>query len=99
MELLSWFSYEQEVVPGSVLEDEVGIDVHTTEVKPYKLDNGLILVDFPGSNGVSGHFDRCFAAFTAMPSIIVLLLNFEVCQLYLLLQTSRDRGSMSLQRR
>ncbi|KAG0570746.1 hypothetical protein KC19_6G184700 [Ceratodon purpureus] len=70
-------SFIQGVVPKLVTEDEVGIDVHTQEVTPYILENGLILVDFPGFNGMSGEFERWFKAFTAMPSIIVLLLNFE----------------------
>lgn len=55
---------------------EVGTMVHTTVVKPYKLNDSLWLVDFPGSNGVGVYADE-WKQFTSLPSSCILLLDFK----------------------
>jgi len=56
---------------------QVGIDIHTHTVTPYKLRDQFYLVDFPGSNGTEKYADA-WVQFTELPSSCILLLDFKV---------------------
>ena len=58
-------------------EPEEEFNIHTREVTPYKLKNDMILLDFPGING-AGEYAIWWEEYTALPSLVVLLLNFDV---------------------
>ncbi|KAG0599206.1 hypothetical protein M758_12G135500, partial [Ceratodon purpureus] len=55
-----------------------GVDIHTQDVTSYKLKSGMILVDFPGINGAE-KYANWWQKYTALPTLVVLLLNFQVC--------------------
>ncbi|KAG0599207.1 hypothetical protein M758_12G135600 [Ceratodon purpureus] len=57
-------------------EPEEEFNIHTREVTPYKLKNDMILLDFPGING-AGEYAIWWEEYTALPSLVVLLLNFD----------------------
>lgn len=69
--------------PRSAALPEVGRFKHTTKATPYALENGVFLVDFPGSDG-SKTYAQQWLDYTALPSFVVLLLKYEVSYLFIL---------------
>ncbi|CAK9863589.1 unnamed protein product [Sphagnum jensenii] len=61
---------------ATVPETGLGHGCHTTTVKPYKFEESLWLVDFPGGNGTEDYADQ-WHYFTALPSFAILLLDFK----------------------
>ena len=57
---------------------EVGMRCHTTTVRPYKLNDSLYLVDFPGSDGTE-NYAKGWKQFTSLSTSCILLLEFKVC--------------------
>jgi signal recognition particle receptor subunit beta len=53
-----------------------GLDLHTNTVKPWKYDDSIWLVDFPGGNATEDYAHQ-WKFFTALPSMAVLFLDFK----------------------
>jgi hypothetical protein len=62
---------------GPLPEPGMGTNDHTTEPEPYQAENNLWLVDFPGGNAIEDYGDY-WQHFSALPSFVVLLLEFKV---------------------
>ncbi|KAG0602023.1 hypothetical protein M758_11G155500 [Ceratodon purpureus] len=67
-------SFIQKVL-GIELPD-VGGEVHTSKVNSYKAENGMFLVDYPGSNGAEEYADW-WRQYLHLPTLVVLILAFN----------------------
>jgi hypothetical protein len=54
-----------------------GLDYHTKTVRPWKFNDSIWLVDFPGGNSTEDYAHQ-WQFFTALPSIAILFLDFKV---------------------
>jgi len=61
-----------------------GLDLHTNTVKPWKYDDSIWLVDFPGGNATEDYAHQ-WKFFTALPSMAVLFLDFKVLPIFIYL--------------
>jgi GTPase Era involved in 16S rRNA processing len=53
-----------------------GLDYHTKTVRPWKFNDSIWLVDFPGGNSTEDYAHQ-WQFFTALPSIAILFLDFK----------------------
>jgi hypothetical protein len=61
-----------------------GLDYHTPTVRPWKYDDSIWLVDFPGGNSTEDYAHQ-WQFFTALSSIVVLFLDFKVLPIFIYL--------------
>jgi hypothetical protein len=62
---------------GPLPQVGMGKDDHTKIPQLYKAENNLWLVDFPGANSIQ-EYANYWQHFSALPSFVVLLLQFGV---------------------
>jgi hypothetical protein len=56
---------------------DTGLDIHTKTVTPWRFNDSIWLVDFPGGNGTEDYAHQ-WKFFTALPNIAILFLDFKV---------------------
>jgi hypothetical protein len=60
-----------------VILPEIGLDKHTKTVRPWRFNDSIWLVDFPGGNSTEDYAHQ-WQFFTALPNIAILFLDFKV---------------------
>jgi hypothetical protein len=68
---------ERKTSSGPLPEAGMGMNDHTIIPELYEAENNLWLVDFPGCNSIEDYGDY-WQHFSALPSFVVLLLEFKV---------------------